>query len=115
RRMAEAHVLLMTSVREGWGLVVTEANACGTPAIVYDVPGLRDAVKNESTGLVVSPRPKSLCEAMIRLTREPELYWRLVREARIWGSSFSFDDTAHAVQRALEASSQVHTNGSGRL
>ena len=52
--MAEAHVLLMTSVREGWGLVVTEANACGTPAVVYNVPGLRDSVRNEETGLRIA-------------------------------------------------------------
>jgi glycosyltransferase involved in cell wall biosynthesis len=34
RLLARAHVLVMTSVREGWGLVVTEANVLGTPAVV---------------------------------------------------------------------------------
>jgi glycosyltransferase involved in cell wall biosynthesis len=50
RYMAAVHALLMASVREGWGLVVTEANRCGTPAIVYDVPGLRDSVRDGKTG-----------------------------------------------------------------
>ncbi len=41
-----------TSSKEGWGLTVTEANACGTPAIASDVPGLRDAVQDGKTGLL---------------------------------------------------------------
>src|SRR5207249_969771 len=59
QRMAEAHALVMASVREGWGLVVSEANACGTPAIVYNVRGLCDSVRNEVTGLVVWSGPQT--------------------------------------------------------
>jgi glycosyltransferase involved in cell wall biosynthesis len=101
RLMTEAHVLLMTSVREGWGLVVTEANACGTPAIVYDVPGLRDSVRNGETGLVVPPRPEELTAAMIRLTSDPELYGRLSIEGNRWSSTFSNDEPAKQVSQAL--------------
>jgi glycosyltransferase involved in cell wall biosynthesis len=103
RLMAGAHSLLMTSVREGWGLVVSEANACGTPAIVYDVPGLRDSVRDESTGLVVPPRPRSLCDAMIRLTNDSELYRRLTAEGQGWSATFSFDETARIVRLALDS------------
>lgn len=46
----KAHFLLHTSVREGFGLVVTEANSQGTPALTYDSPGLRDVVKNGING-----------------------------------------------------------------
>ena len=101
RLMSQAHALLMTSVREGWGLVVTEANALGTPAIVYDVPGLRDSVRNESTGLVVAPQPPSLSDAMIRLMKDPALYARLAAEARSWSQTFSFDEAARLVGRAI--------------
>ncbi len=100
-RMAEAHALLMASVREGWGLVVSEANACGTPAIVYDVPGLRDSVRDESTGLVVPPRPVSLAEAMIRLARDPALYARLATEGKRWSGTLSFDKSAQMVGLTL--------------
>jgi glycosyltransferase involved in cell wall biosynthesis len=102
RLMSKAHALLMTSVREGWGLVVTEANACGTPAIVYDVPGLRDSVRHELTGLVVPPRPTSLSDAMIRLTSEPGLGARLAEEAKRWSATLTFDDAAQLVKDALE-------------
>ena len=52
--MRQASVILVTSVKEGWGLVVTEANSQCTPAIVYDVDGLRDSVQNGKTGVVVA-------------------------------------------------------------
>ena len=102
RLMAAAHALLMTSVREGWGLVVTEANASGTPAIVYDVPGLRDSVRDELTGLVVPPWPTSLSTAMIRMTSDQGLYSRFAAEGRRWSSTFSFDEAARLVAQTLE-------------
>jgi len=91
----------MTSVREGWGLVVTEANACGTPAIVYDVPGLRDAVIHERTGLVVAPEPGCLAEAMELLTSKASLYSRLQHESQMWSGTFSHDNSASVVAYAL--------------
>jgi len=105
RLMAEAHALLMTSVREGWGLVVTEANACGTLAIVYDVPGLRDSVRNESTGLVVAARPRALSDAMLRVIGDPQLSARLAAEGQRWSRTFSFDEAARLVGVALEEKS----------
>jgi len=100
--MASAHLLLLTSVREGWGLVVSEANACGTPAVVYDVPGLRDSVRHESTGLVVPPQPRYLSDAMVRLITDRTLYARLAAEASKWSRTFSFDETVRVVRVALD-------------
>ena len=100
--MAQAHCLLMTSVREGWGMVITEANACGTPAVVYDVPGLRDSVRNEVTGLVVAAHPRDLASAMMRLTQDPALYARLAGEAKRWSGTFSFDEAARIIARVLD-------------
>ena len=102
RRMAMAHALLMTSVREGWGLVVTEAAACGTPSIVYDVPGLRDAVQHEQTGLVVPPTPQRLAEAMQRLVGDPRLQQRLGVAAKAASAAFSWDRTAAVMRQAIE-------------
>ncbi|MFA5184162.1 MAG: glycosyltransferase family 4 protein [Patescibacteria group bacterium] len=50
--LQRSHILCATSVKEGWGLVVTEAASQGTPAIVYDVDGLRDVVRSGNTGVV---------------------------------------------------------------
>lgn len=43
-RMAAAWSMIVTSRREGWGLVVSEAAAAGTRSVGYDVPGLRDSI-----------------------------------------------------------------------
>ena len=56
-RLARAHVLVATSVREGWGLNVSEAAMCGTPSIGYAVPGLVDAVPASGGALVESTVP----------------------------------------------------------
>jgi glycosyltransferase involved in cell wall biosynthesis len=101
RLMSEAHAILMASVREGWGLVVTEANSCGTPAIVYDVPGLRDAVRHEQTGLVVDANPRAMAEGMLKLHNSPSLVAELIAEARLWSLGFSFDHSAVAIRRAI--------------
>ncbi len=41
------------SLREGWGMSLTEAAACGTPSVAVDIAGHRDAVKNGQSGLLV--------------------------------------------------------------
>lgn len=103
RRMALAEALLVTSVREGWGLVVTEAAACGTPAIVYDVPGLRDSVRQEQTGLVVPATPDDLARAMRRLADDPALRAKLGAGAREWSRSFSYDRSARVLKAAIRS------------
>ncbi len=63
-RLARAHVLITTSVREGWGLNVSEAAACGTPSVGYEVAGLVDSIR-ASGGALVEPRPEALGEALV--------------------------------------------------
>ena len=48
--LAQATVLLQPSYVEGWGLVVMEAAAQGTPAIGLNVPGTRDSIVSGETG-----------------------------------------------------------------
>jgi glycosyltransferase involved in cell wall biosynthesis len=63
-RLSQAQVLVATTVREGWGLNVSEAAAVGTPTIGYDSPGLRDSIPM-SGGLVVTVSPDALAQAII--------------------------------------------------
>jgi glycosyltransferase involved in cell wall biosynthesis len=51
--LSRAHIILAAAVREGWGLIVTEANAMGTLAIGYNVPGLRDSIRHGETGITI--------------------------------------------------------------
>jgi glycosyltransferase involved in cell wall biosynthesis len=61
--MRRATVLCSTSVKEGWGLVVTEANSMGTPAVVYDVDGLRNA-SSAGGNWTVKPDATALAERL---------------------------------------------------
>ena len=94
-RMARAHCLLVPSVREGWGMVITEANAVGTPAVGYDVPGIRDAIRPGRTGLLApTGDAASLGRLAADLVLDRERYERMCAEAVTWGRCFSWDVTA---------------------
>jgi glycosyltransferase involved in cell wall biosynthesis len=94
-RLAAAHVLVATSVREGWGLNVSEAAACGTPSIGYAVPGLVDSLQ-ASGGATVEPRPAALGDALIRFFEGS-----LELEPRI--STVPWAEVADAIERRLSA------------
>jgi glycosyltransferase involved in cell wall biosynthesis len=78
--LARSHLLLVTSVREGWGLVVDEAARAGARAIGYAVDGLRDSVP-AAAGVLVPPRPEWLADEVLRqlptiLADPPRCGWR---------------------------------------
>jgi glycosyltransferase involved in cell wall biosynthesis len=80
--LTEAHLLVHTSVREGWGLNVIEANACGTPAVVYPVPGLVDSTQNLVTGWVAANEsPEALASIIRELIRKPDQYQTIRHQA----------------------------------
>lgn len=81
RLLASAWCLLATSVREGWGRMVMEAAAQGTPSIVYDVPGLRDAVLSGLTGLVVPPLIEAAAATVTKALGDPDGLSRMGQEA----------------------------------
>ena len=93
--LRKAHLLLVPSVREGWGLVVTEANAMGTPVIAYDSPGLRDSVVDQKTGILVKDKsPQNLADAALNLLKNPGLLKTLSDNALTYSRQFSWDYTA---------------------
>lgn len=91
--MQEAWALLLPSVKEGWGMVVTEAASCGTPAIVSDVTGLKDSVVSEKTGLILSKRPtkEELSKAIIKLIEHKKIREQMSHEAIKWSKNFNWE------------------------
>jgi glycosyltransferase involved in cell wall biosynthesis len=76
--MKKSNIILVTSVKEGWGLIVTEAASQGTPAIVYDVDGLRDSVINGKTGIITKQNtPEGLAHEIINLNGNTDLYTKI--------------------------------------
>ncbi len=92
--MRRATVLCSTSVKEGWGLVVTEANSMGTPALVYDIDGLRSASK-AGGNWTVEPAPRALAERLRDIhdlfTRARSDYDAWCRNVHATTRRFSFD------------------------
>jgi glycosyltransferase involved in cell wall biosynthesis len=102
-RMARAHCLLIPSVREGWGLVVIEANSVGTPAVGYDVPGIRDSIRHEETGLLAEPGdPSALARQALSLVRDGDRFSVLQGEAIEWASGFSWESTAACLLQLVD-------------
>lgn len=88
----KAHFLIHTSVREGFGLVVLEANSQGTPAIVYDSPGLRDVVKNNINGFIVEKEnTKALAEKIIEIYKNEQNYSDLSYSSIKYTHDFTWD------------------------
>lgn len=80
--LRDSHLLLHTSVREGWGLNVIEANAMGTPAAVYPVAGLRESTLHDQTGVVATEEtPAALADQIARLVGDDARYQRYRRGA----------------------------------
>ena len=93
-RMARAHCLLVPSVREGWGLVVIEAGSVGTPAVGYDVPGLRDSIRNGETGrLAPAGDQQTLARVAVELV-DSARYDEVCQAATAWAARFSWQKTA---------------------
>ena len=72
--MASSWVVVSSSFVEGWGMTITESAGCGTPAVAYDVAGLRDSIQNNKTGLLVSDgNIGALAQALLRVLRDEQL------------------------------------------
>jgi len=101
--LSKAHIILVPGIREGWGLNVTESNAMGTPAVVYDIPGLRDSVKDGETGLIVKENsPSGLANSTIFLLKNPDILTKISNNALFLSKQFSWDKSAHEFDQILK-------------
>jgi glycosyltransferase involved in cell wall biosynthesis len=101
--LSKAHVTLVPATHEGWGLVVTESNSVGTPVVAYDVPGLRDSVKDGETGILANDRsPESLASSATSLLRDQSLLEKFSRNALSFSKQFSWDTTTDAFDKIIK-------------
>lgn len=100
--MRKCHVIVSTSIKEGWGLIVTEANSQGTPAIVYNTDGLRDSVQNDCTGLVTeSNTPTSLAQKIVEMLKNHDRYQMFQANALEWSKKFNFENSYYCFTKIL--------------
>jgi glycosyltransferase involved in cell wall biosynthesis len=103
--LTEADVLLGCSVREGWGLTVTEAARRGTPSVAYDIPGFRDSIDDGRTGLLTPEDPAALAAGVSRLLDDSPFYTRLRRVAWQRSLELSWEATAAVCEAAIARAS----------
>jgi glycosyltransferase involved in cell wall biosynthesis len=95
-------VLASTSLREGWGMTITEAAACGTPAVVSDIAGHHDAVAPGRSGLLVPPDGGApLVDALDGVIRDDVLRARLGAGAIEHAGRFTWEASARGTLAAL--------------
>lgn len=109
RLLQEVWVVVNPSMKEGWGIVNVEANACGTPAIAADSPGLRDSVREGFNGFLYPYGDvDALVTKLLRLLNDAELREQLSRNAIDFARSITWDDTASATVQVLQQAIAQH-------
>lgn len=100
--MRRSWAVVCPSLKEGWGLTNIEANACGTPVVCADVPGLRDSARDEETGLLYPhgdvPR---FAECLRRVLGNAELRESLAAGGVAWAENFHWDEAARETEEIL--------------
>jgi glycosyltransferase involved in cell wall biosynthesis len=103
RLLQENWFMVNTSSKEGWGLTVIEANACGTPVLASDVPGLRDAIKENETGLLYDyGNIHDLAGKMKLLLDDSAMRNRLSQGAIQWAQTFDWQIVAEQTVELLQ-------------
>ena len=83
------------SEREGWGMTLTEAAACGTPAVVTNIAGHSDATRDELSGLLCDGE-KGLTDGLVRLLGDATVRARLQAGALDRAAELTWEHTAIA-------------------
>jgi glycosyltransferase involved in cell wall biosynthesis len=97
-----AWALISTSAYEGWGLTISEAAACGTPAVVTPIAGHIDAVQDGVSGMVAEPGPE-MEAAVDTILGNQMVRHRLERGAVKRSQALTWDRTALETLKVLAA------------
>ena len=102
RLLGESWLMVLPSVKEGWGLAVLEAAAQGTASIAYGAAGgVREAIVDGETGRVVDDYPQLLSEVR-RLLSDEVAREALGVQARQRSAEFTWSSTTDVVEQTLE-------------
>lgn len=100
--LQRAWMLVNPSMMEGWGIVSIEANACGTPVVASNVPGLRDSVKNLHSGFLVPyGDAEAFAERILEIIRNRNLRDTFTYSAREWAEEFDWDISSRKMFNTL--------------
>ncbi|MDO4874151.1 MAG: glycosyltransferase family 4 protein [Candidatus Gracilibacteria bacterium] len=92
--LTSAKLMLVTSKKEGYGLVVLEGNSYGLPVLSYDVPGLRDSIKDGKNGYLIKNEDFELMgEKMNQILKDEKKYQEIANSSLEYIKNFgTWDD-----------------------
>ncbi|MBI5741421.1 MAG: glycosyltransferase family 4 protein [Nitrospirae bacterium] len=88
--LSRAHVLVVPSVREGFGINVIEAASAGCPAVGYNVPGLRDSIRHGETGYLTNSSEDS-ADRIVELITDRALFEKMSRNCLEYSKEFVWE------------------------
>lgn len=101
--LQKSHLLVYPSIKEGWGISNLEANACGTPVLAADVPGLRDSVSVGESGLLYPfGDVGKMAENILSILTDTLLREKLEQGGLKWASNFTWEKTAERFNNLLK-------------
>ncbi|MCK6079043.1 glycosyltransferase family 4 protein [Microbacterium sp. EYE_5] len=103
RRMASADVLVLPTLADGFGLVISEAMSVGTPVITTPHSGGPDVITHGMDGLIVPPRDSSALADALALLRDAPLRLKLSSNAARTAARRSWDVYGDELLGAIEA------------
>jgi len=98
--LKSAWVFATCSKLEGWGITVLEGAACGTPAVAYNVSGLKESVQDNQTGLLAED-DADFADKLRILLRDKKLREKLSKQAIAYAKKFTWDNAAEQSLRLL--------------
>jgi len=87
-------VFVNPSLMEGFSMTAIEANACGTPVVAYEIPGLETIVHGHNGLLAERGNPRSLVQQLRILLADRELRTRMGERAVEHARQFSWEKAA---------------------
>lgn len=103
KHLRQPWVIANPSVKEGWGIVNLEANACATATVSANSPGLRDSVIDGKTGLLYEyGNIEDLADKLLRLLKSEELRKAYGQNGLEFAASLKWEDAAKQVIEVLE-------------
>jgi glycosyltransferase involved in cell wall biosynthesis len=100
--LRRAWALAFASPKEGWGITNLEAAACATPVVASNSPGIRESVRDGTTGFLVPHGDvPAMSAAMRRIAESRELVASLGRAARSFAETFTWERAADETEQHL--------------
>ena len=105
-----ADIFVLPSIQEGLGIVLLEAQATEKPVIAFNIGGVREALINGESGLLVKPESRELADALLKLLADRSLRKQMGRKGRAFVKrNFSWDICAARMLKVYQEALAINS------